>query len=108
MEFTTFDLWFAKEKIEMQLAAIKKMPHLVRAFFRTPSVTYMNDSLVNPRFYAERTRRAPSASRLLKEGPRFKTAYAVLRCRLCGQVPSQKLSPGLPRLSDVAESRVVI
>ena len=31
------------EKIEMQLAAIKKMPSLVRAFFKTPSVAYIND-----------------------------------------------------------------
>ena len=31
------------EKIEMQLAAIKKMPHLVRAFFKTPSVAYITD-----------------------------------------------------------------
>jgi transposase len=31
------------EKIAMQLAAIKKMPHLVRAFFKTPSVTYITD-----------------------------------------------------------------
>ena len=31
------------EKIEMQLAAIKKMPSLVRAFFQTPSVAYITD-----------------------------------------------------------------
>jgi len=31
------------EKIEMQLAAIKKMPRLIRAFFKTPSVAYIND-----------------------------------------------------------------
>ena len=31
------------EKIEMQLAAIKKMPSLVRAFFKTPSVAYITD-----------------------------------------------------------------
>ena len=31
------------EKIEMQLAAIKKMPHLVRALFKTPSVAYITD-----------------------------------------------------------------
>jgi transposase len=31
------------QKIEMQLAAIKKMPRLVRAFFNTPSVAYIND-----------------------------------------------------------------
>jgi transposase len=31
------------EKIELQLAAIKKMPHLVRAFFKTPSVAYISD-----------------------------------------------------------------
>lgn len=31
------------EKIEMQLAAIKKMPLLVRAFFKTPSVAYITD-----------------------------------------------------------------
>ena len=32
-----------REKIEMQLAAIKKMPHLVRAFFKPPSVAYITD-----------------------------------------------------------------
>jgi transposase len=31
------------EKIEMQLAAIKKMPSLVRAFFKTPHVAYITD-----------------------------------------------------------------
>ena len=31
------------EKIEMQLAAIKKMPGLVRAFFNAPSVAYITD-----------------------------------------------------------------
>jgi transposase len=31
------------EKIEMQLAAIKKMPSLVRAFFKVPSVAYITD-----------------------------------------------------------------
>ena len=31
------------EKIEMQLAAIKKMPRLVRAFFKTPHVAYIID-----------------------------------------------------------------
>jgi hypothetical protein len=31
------------EKIDMQLAAIKKMPGLVKAFFKTPSVTYITD-----------------------------------------------------------------
>ena len=31
------------EKIEMQLAEIKKMPRLVRAFFKTPSVAYITD-----------------------------------------------------------------
>ncbi|MGD0942204.1 MAG: IS630 family transposase [Terracidiphilus sp.] len=31
------------EKIEMQLAAIKKMPRLVKAFFKTPSVAYITD-----------------------------------------------------------------
>ena len=31
------------EKIEMQLAAIKKMPLLVRAFFKTPCVAYITD-----------------------------------------------------------------
>lgn len=31
------------EKIEIQLAAIKKMPSLVRAFFKTPSVAYITD-----------------------------------------------------------------
>ena len=31
------------EKIEMQLAAIKNMPSLVRAFFKSPSVAYIND-----------------------------------------------------------------
>src|ERR1019366_2870170 len=29
------------EKIEMQLAAIKKIPRLVRTFFKTPSVAYI-------------------------------------------------------------------
>ena len=31
------------EKIKMQLAAIKNMPSLVRAFFKNPSVAYIND-----------------------------------------------------------------
>jgi transposase len=31
------------EKIEMQLAAIKRMPGMVRAFFKTPSVAYITD-----------------------------------------------------------------
>jgi len=31
------------EKIEMQLAAIKKVPSLVRAFFKTPTVAYITD-----------------------------------------------------------------
>ena len=31
------------EKIEMQLAAIKNMPSLVRDFFKNPSVAYIND-----------------------------------------------------------------
>ena len=31
------------EKIDMQLAPIKKMPGLVRAFFKTPSVAYIID-----------------------------------------------------------------
>jgi transposase len=31
------------EKIDMQLAAIKKMPGLVKAFFKTPSVAYITD-----------------------------------------------------------------
>lgn len=31
------------EKIKMQLAAIKNMPSLVRAFFKSPSVAYIND-----------------------------------------------------------------
>ena len=31
------------EKIESQLAAIKKMPSLIRAFFKTPSVAYITD-----------------------------------------------------------------
>ena len=31
------------EKIGAQLAAIKKMPRLVRAFFKTPSVAYITD-----------------------------------------------------------------
>jgi transposase len=31
------------EKIEMQLAAIKKLPSLVRAFFKPPSVAYITD-----------------------------------------------------------------
>src|ERR1019366_8613065 len=34
------------EKIKMQLAAIKKMPGLVRAFFKTPSVAYITGQLV--------------------------------------------------------------
>src|ERR1035437_1430652 len=32
-----------QEKIEAQLAAIRKMPSLVRAFFKTPSVAYITD-----------------------------------------------------------------
>jgi len=32
-----------KDKIEAQLAAIKKMPQLVRSFFRVPSVGYITD-----------------------------------------------------------------
>ena len=31
------------EKIKMQLAAIKNMPSLVRVFFKSPSVAYIND-----------------------------------------------------------------
>lgn len=32
-----------KEKIEAQLATIKKLPHLVRSFFAAPSVAYITD-----------------------------------------------------------------
>jgi len=31
------------EKIEAQLAAIKRMPQLVRSFFKSPSVAYINN-----------------------------------------------------------------
>lgn len=31
------------DKIEAQLAAIKRMPHLVRSFFKAPSVAYIDD-----------------------------------------------------------------
>ena len=32
-----------QEKIETQLRTIKRMPHLVRSFFRAPSVAYITD-----------------------------------------------------------------
>ena len=32
-----------KEKVEAQLAKIKKLPHLVRSFFAAPSVSYITD-----------------------------------------------------------------
>jgi hypothetical protein len=32
------------DKIDAQLAAIKRMPQLVRSFFNTPSVVYISDS----------------------------------------------------------------
>ena len=32
-----------REKIEQQLATLKKMPDLVRSFFKTPSVAYITD-----------------------------------------------------------------
>lgn len=32
-----------RDKIEEQLAAIKKLPHLVRSFFKAPSVAYISD-----------------------------------------------------------------
>lgn len=31
------------EKIELQLAALKKMPRLIRAFFKTPNVAYITN-----------------------------------------------------------------
>ena len=32
-----------KDKVEYQLAAIKKLPELVRSFFMAPSVVYITD-----------------------------------------------------------------
>ncbi|MDH3663533.1 MAG: IS630 family transposase, partial [Alphaproteobacteria bacterium] len=32
-----------KNKIDNQLAAIKRLPELVRSFFRAPTVAYIND-----------------------------------------------------------------
>ena len=32
-----------RDKIEAQLAAIKRMPQLVRSFFHAPTVTYITD-----------------------------------------------------------------
>jgi hypothetical protein len=32
-----------QEKIEAQLAAIKRVPRLVRSFFKAPSVAYISD-----------------------------------------------------------------
>ena len=32
-----------REKIEAQLAKLQQMPHLVRSFFRAPSVAYITD-----------------------------------------------------------------
>ena len=32
-----------RDKIDTQLATLKKMPHLIRSFFRTPSVAYITD-----------------------------------------------------------------
>jgi len=32
-----------QEKIEAQLAAIKRMPQLLRSFFKAPSVAYITD-----------------------------------------------------------------
>jgi transposase len=32
-----------REKVEEQLARLQKMPHLVRSFFRAPSVAYIGD-----------------------------------------------------------------
>jgi hypothetical protein len=32
-----------KDKVEHQLAAIKKLPELVRSFFKAPSVAYITD-----------------------------------------------------------------
>ena len=32
-----------QEKIELQLAAIKRLPRLVRSFFQAPSVAYITD-----------------------------------------------------------------
>jgi hypothetical protein len=36
-----------QEKIEAQLAAIKRLPQLVRSFFKAPSVAYITDRSVN-------------------------------------------------------------
>ena len=33
-----------QEKIEAQLSAIKRMPQLVRSFFKAPSVAYITDA----------------------------------------------------------------
>ena len=32
-----------QEKVDAQLAAIKKLPKLVRSFFKAPSVAYITD-----------------------------------------------------------------
>ena len=32
-----------REKVEAQLAALKRAPRLVRSFFKAPSVTYITD-----------------------------------------------------------------
>jgi transposase len=32
-----------REKIEAQLGAIKRMPRLIRSFFKAPSVSYITD-----------------------------------------------------------------
>jgi hypothetical protein len=32
-----------QEKIEAQLGAIKRMPRLIRSFFKTPAVAYITD-----------------------------------------------------------------
>jgi hypothetical protein len=32
-----------REKIEAQLAALKRAPRLVRSFFKAPTVTYITD-----------------------------------------------------------------
>ena len=32
-----------RDKIEAQLTALKRMPHLVRSFFLAPSVAYISD-----------------------------------------------------------------
>ncbi len=38
-----------REKIEQQLLKLQQMPHLVRSFFRAPSVAYINDCRVSQR-----------------------------------------------------------